>query len=76
VPRKIIVDCDPGHADAIALLIAHGSPEIELLAITTVRGDTTLSDVSGNALAVAAARSSPSKASPTRRCATCARWPG
>jgi purine nucleosidase len=53
VPRKIIVDCDPGH-DAIALLIAHGSPEIELLAITTVMGGTTLSDVSQNALAVAA----------------------
>jgi len=54
VPRKIIVDCDPGHDDAIALLIAHGSPEIELLAITTVMGGTTLSDVSQNALAVAA----------------------
>lgn len=54
MPRKIIVDCDPGHDDAIALLIAHGSPEIELLAITTVMGDTTLSDVSRNALAVAA----------------------
>ena len=38
MPRKIIVDCDPGHDDAIALLIAHGSPEIELLAITTVMG--------------------------------------
>jgi purine nucleosidase len=54
VPRKIIVDCDPGHDDAIALLIAHGSPEIELLAITTVLGGTTLSDVSRNALAIAA----------------------
>ncbi len=54
MPRKIIVDCDPGHDDAIALLIAHGSPEIELLAITTVMGGTTLSDVSQNALAVAA----------------------
>jgi purine nucleosidase len=54
VPRKIILDCDPGHDDAVALLIAHGSPEIELLAITTVMGDSTLSDVSSNALAVAA----------------------
>jgi len=45
VPRKIIVDCDPGHDDAIALLIAHGSAEIELLAITTVMCGTTLSDV-------------------------------
>jgi purine nucleosidase len=54
VPRKIIVDCDPGFDDALALLIAHGSPEIELLAITTVMGDSTLDDVSNTALAVAA----------------------
>jgi hypothetical protein len=38
------------------LLIAHGSPEIELLAITTMMGDSTLSDVSRNALALAALR--------------------
>ena len=54
MPRKIIVDCDPGHDDAIALLLAHGSPEIELLAITTVMGNSTLANVSRNALAVAA----------------------
>jgi inosine-uridine nucleoside N-ribohydrolase len=36
VPKKIIIDGDPGHDDAIALLLAHGSPEIELLAVTTV----------------------------------------
>jgi purine nucleosidase len=53
MPRKIIVDCDPGHDDAIALLLAHGSPEIELLAITTVMGNSTLANVTRNALVVA-----------------------
>ena len=34
----IILDCDPGHDDAIALLLALASPELELLAVTTVDG--------------------------------------
>ncbi len=51
--KKIILDCDPGHDDAIALLLAHGSPEIELLAVTTVAGNQTLEKVTRNALAVA-----------------------
>lgn len=51
--KKIILDCDPGHDDAIALLLAHGSPEIELLAVTTVVGNQTLEKVTRNALAVA-----------------------
>ena len=33
MPRKIIIDCDPGHDDAMAILLAHGNPEIELCAI-------------------------------------------
>ena len=53
MPRKIILDCDPGHDDAIAILLAHGSPEIELLAVTTVVGNQTLEKVTRNALAVA-----------------------
>jgi purine nucleosidase len=53
VPRKILLDCDPGHDDAVALLLAHGSPEIELLAVTTVAGNQTLEKVTRNALAVA-----------------------
>jgi purine nucleosidase len=52
-PKKIILDCDPGHDDAIALLLAHGSPEIELLAVTTVVGNQTLEKVTRNALSVA-----------------------
>ena len=52
-PKKIILDCDPGHDDAIALLLAHGNPNIELLAVTTVVGNQTLEKVTRNALSVA-----------------------
>ncbi|MFZ4835687.1 nucleoside hydrolase [Rouxiella sp. Mn2063] len=51
--KKIILDCDPGHDDAIALLLAHGNPEIELLAVTTVAGNQTIEKVTHNALAIA-----------------------
>ncbi|WP_168625579.1 nucleoside hydrolase [Cryobacterium sp. BB307] len=53
MPRKVILDCDPGHDDAIALLLAHGNPEIELLAVTTVHGNQTIEKTTRNALAVA-----------------------
>jgi len=52
-PRKIILDCDPGHDDAIAMLLAHGNPNVELVAVTTVVGNQTLDKVTRNALAVA-----------------------
>lgn len=51
-PKKIILDCDPGHDDAVALLLAHGNPDIDLLAVTTVVGNQTLEKVTRNALAV------------------------
>jgi purine nucleosidase len=47
--RKIILDCDPGHDDAMAILLAHGNPQIELLAITTVAGNQTVDKTSLNA---------------------------
>ncbi len=53
MPRPIILDCDPGHDDAVALLLAHGSPDVELLAVTTVAGNQDLEKVTRNALAVA-----------------------
>ncbi|OYO10897.1 ribonucleoside hydrolase [Enemella evansiae] len=53
MPRKIILDCDPGHDDAIALLLAHGNPEIDLVAVTTVAGNQTLEKVTRNAQSVA-----------------------
>jgi len=43
VARKIIIDCDPGQDDAVALLLAFASPEdVALLAITTVGGNVPL----------------------------------
>lgn len=53
--EKIILDCDPGHDDAIAILLAAGNPNIELLGITTVAGNQTIEKVTKNALSVCAA---------------------
>ena len=47
---KILLDCDPGHDDAIALLLALASPEVELLGVTTVHGNQTLEKTTINAL--------------------------
>ena len=49
----IILDCDPGHDDAIAMLLAWGSPEIDLAGVTTVMGNQTIEKVTRNALSVA-----------------------
>jgi len=49
---RIILDCDPGHDDAIAILLALGSPELELVAVTTVSGNATLDKTTANALRV------------------------
>jgi len=51
--RKIILDCDPGHDDAVAMLLAHGSPAIDVVAVTTAAGNQTLEKVTRNALSVA-----------------------
>ena len=48
----LIIDCDPGKDDAVALLMVFASPEIELLAITTVAGNVGLEKTSRNALRI------------------------
>src|SRR6266436_6376073 len=51
-PTPIILDCDPGHDDAIALLLAVASPEVELVGVTTVAGNQTIEKTTANALRV------------------------
>jgi inosine-uridine nucleoside N-ribohydrolase len=51
-PTPIILDCDPGHDDAIAILLALASPELELVGVTTVSGNQTLDKTTNNALRV------------------------
>src|SRR5919201_950678 len=48
----VLLDCDPGHDDAIALLLALGSPELELLGVTTVAGNQTVEKTTANAIRV------------------------
>lgn len=51
-PCPIILDCDPGHDDAVAIMLALGNPAIEVLGITTVGGNQTLEKVTRNARSV------------------------
>src|SRR3954469_12192770 len=52
MPTPVIIDCDPGHDDAMALLLALASPELELSAVTTVAGNQTLEKVTANAIRI------------------------
>lgn len=47
---KIILDCDPGHDDALALMLALANPEIDLLAVTTSAGNQTPEKTLNNAM--------------------------
>ncbi|MEL7654486.1 MAG: nucleoside hydrolase [Bacillota bacterium] len=47
--KKIIIDCDPGHDDAIALLLAAKAENIEILGVTTVAGNSELKNTTINA---------------------------
>ena len=49
---KIILDCDPGHDDAVAIMMAAIHPKIDLIGITTVAGNQTLEKTTNNALKV------------------------
>nr|WP_120492369.1 nucleoside hydrolase [Corynebacterium lactis] len=52
-PRTIILDCDPGHDDAVAMILSAGNPNIELAGVTTIGGNHTLPKVTRNAQIVA-----------------------
>ena len=47
---KLLLDCDPGLDDALALLLAHGDANIELVAVTTVGGNVGVDKTTKNAL--------------------------
>ena len=50
--KKIILDCDPGHDDAVAIMLAASSKEIDILGITCVGGNSDLNNTVNNALKV------------------------
>lgn len=58
--RRIIIDCDPGHDDAVALLLALASPEaLEIVGVTTVAGNIDVAQGERNARAICAAAGHP-----------------
>src|SRR5947207_15320137 len=50
--RKVLIDCDPGIDDALAIAFGCGHPGLELCGITTVAGNVSLDRTTHNALAV------------------------
>ncbi len=50
MPRQILIDCDPGLDDALALLLAHGDPNLTIVGVTTVGGNVGLENTTANAL--------------------------
>jgi inosine-uridine nucleoside N-ribohydrolase len=52
MPTPILFDCDPGHDDAIALVMAHRSPAVELLGVTTTCGNAEVEKTTVNAIRI------------------------
>ncbi|MDO5089015.1 MAG: nucleoside hydrolase [Leptotrichiaceae bacterium] len=50
--KKIILDCDPGHDDAVAIMVAGLHEKFDLLGITVVAGNQTYENVTNNALKI------------------------
>jgi len=50
--RDLLIDCDPGHDDAMALLLAAAANTVDLTAVTTVAGNQTVDKTTRNALRV------------------------
>lgn len=59
MPTPLIIDCDPGIDDMMALLLACASPEVDLLAVSTVAGNVDLDTATRNALSVLTAAGRP-----------------
>jgi purine nucleosidase len=55
VTEPVILDCDPGHDDALALILAAANPALHLLGVTTVAGNQTLAKTTVNAQKIVAA---------------------
>src|SRR5215472_10241664 len=55
-PTPTVLDTDPGIDDALALMLAWGSPELEVLALTVVAGNARLADAARNAARLVAVR--------------------
>jgi purine nucleosidase len=51
-PRKVLIDCDPGIDDALAIAFACGHPGLGLCGVTTVAGNVSLAQATANALSV------------------------
>ncbi|GAB4074239.1 nucleoside hydrolase [Barrientosiimonas marina] len=50
--KKIIMDGDPGHDDAIAIILAAARPELDIIGITTVSGNADIDNTTRNALKI------------------------
>ena len=51
-PARVLLDCDPGIDDALAIVFGCGHPGLDLAGLTTVSGNVNLDTVTGNALSV------------------------
>lgn len=51
--KKLLLDCDPGIDDALAIALAHGDPRVDLVGITTVAGNVGIEHTTHNALSLA-----------------------
>lgn len=52
-PIPLILDCDPGHDDALAIILAAKNPALKLIGITTVSGNGGIAKVTLNARRIA-----------------------
>ena len=50
--RHVLIDCDPGSDDALAILAALNSPDLDVVGLATVGGNATIDDTTRNALVV------------------------